>query len=123
MARQTETNGSDDALLDSIEKWLERDVRPYVLELDHADEYPFRMVEQMKELGLFGATISQEHGGLGLSATTYAKIVEKIAETWMSLGGIINSHLIMAADQQSAMPLPTELRAGLEYRVQRTCYQ
>jgi alkylation response protein AidB-like acyl-CoA dehydrogenase len=85
------------ALLDAVEKWLARDVRPHVLRLDHADEYPFEMVEQMKELGLFGATIAPEYGGLGLSATTYAKIVEKVAETWMSLSGIFNSHLIMAA--------------------------
>jgi alkylation response protein AidB-like acyl-CoA dehydrogenase len=85
------------ALLDAVEKWLEREVRPHVLRLDHADEYPFEMVEQMKELGLFGATIAPEYGGLGLSATTYAKIVEKVAETWMSLSGIFNSHLIMAA--------------------------
>src|SRR5437588_9437358 len=87
----------ESALLDAVEKWLEREVRPHVLRLDHADEYPFEMVEQMKELGLFGATIAQEYGGLGLSATTYAKIVEKVAEDWISLSGIYNSHLIMAA--------------------------
>ena len=58
----------DDALLNAIEKWLERDVRPHVLRLEHADEYPHEMVAQMKELGLFGATIPVEHGGLGLSA-------------------------------------------------------
>ncbi|HEX2891972.1 acyl-CoA dehydrogenase family protein [Vineibacter terrae] len=115
---------SDEALLDTIEKWLERDVRPHVLKLDHADEYPFEMVEQMKELGLFGATIAPEHGGLGLSATTYAKIVEKISETWMSLSGIFNSHLIMAAcverngtAEQKAYYLPKfasgEIRGGL----------
>ncbi len=84
-------------ILNAIEKWLERDVRPHVLRLEHADEYPFEWVEQMKELGLFGATISAEYGGLGLPAGTYARIVEKIAETWMSLSGIFNSHLIMAA--------------------------
>jgi alkylation response protein AidB-like acyl-CoA dehydrogenase len=84
-------------ILDAIEKWLERDVRPHVLRLEHADEYPFEWVEQMKEMGLFGATISAEYGGLGLPAGTYARIVEKIAETWMSLSGIFNSHLIMAA--------------------------
>jgi len=84
-------------ILDAIEKWLERDVRPHVLRLEHADEYPFEWVEQMKELGLFGATISAEYGGLGLPAGGYARIVEKIAETWMSLSGIFNSHLIMAA--------------------------
>ena len=92
----------EEALLDAVEKWLHRDVRPHVLKFDHADEYPTEMVEQMKELGLFGATISEEFGGLGLSATTYAKIVEKVAETWMSLSGIFNSHLIMAACVQRA---------------------
>jgi alkylation response protein AidB-like acyl-CoA dehydrogenase len=88
----------DDALiLDAITKWLDRDVRPHVLRLDHADEYPAEMVAQMQELGLFGATIPVEYGGLGLSATTYARIVETIAAVWMSLTGIFNSHLIMAA--------------------------
>lgn len=84
-------------ILDAIRKWRDRDVRPHVLRLEHADEYPHEMVEQMKELGLFGATISQEYGGLGLSASTYAKIVTMISETWMSLTGIFNSHLIMSA--------------------------
>ena len=88
---------ADAEMLDAVEKWLARDVRPHVLTFDHADEYPHAMVEQMKELGLFGSTIPAEYGGLGLSATTYAKIVERIAETWMSLTGIFNSHLIMAA--------------------------
>ena len=87
----------DTAILDTIERWLARDVRPHVMRLDHADEYPHEMVGQMRDLGLFGATIPVEYGGLGLSAATYAKIVEKIAETWMSLSGIFNSHLIMAA--------------------------
>jgi alkylation response protein AidB-like acyl-CoA dehydrogenase len=87
----------DLAILDTIERWLERDVRPHVMRLEHADEYPHAMVEQMKGLGLFGATIPSEYGGLGLTAETYARIVEKISETWMSLAGIFNSHLIMAA--------------------------
>jgi alkylation response protein AidB-like acyl-CoA dehydrogenase len=114
----------DAEILDAIEKWLARDVRPHVLKLDHADEYPHEMVEQMKDLGLFGATIPQECGGLGLSATTYARIVEKIAESWMSLSGIFNSHLIMAAcvarmgtPEQKAEWLPKfasgEIRGGL----------
>ena len=87
----------DALILEAINKWLDRDVRPHVLRLEHADEYPAEMVEQMKELGLFGATIPAEYGGLGLSATTYARIVETIASAWMSLTGIFNSHLIMAA--------------------------
>ena len=57
----------DALILDAINKWLDRDVRPHVLRLDHADEYPAEMVAQMQELGLFGATIPVEYGGLGLS--------------------------------------------------------
>ena len=83
-------------MLDAISRWLERDVRPKVRDLERDDVYPDDMVEQMKELGLFGATIPQEYGGLGLPATTYSKIVVTIAEVWMSLTGIFNSHLIMA---------------------------
>ncbi|MGG5819407.1 acyl-CoA dehydrogenase family protein [Falsiroseomonas sp. HW251] len=124
MDMDTARQADDDALLDAIEKWLERDVRPHVLRLEHADEYPHEMVAQMRELGLFGATIPVEYGGLGLSATTYAKIVEKIAETWMSLSGIFNSHLIMAAivarmgtEEQKRAWLPRfatgEIRGGL----------
>jgi alkylation response protein AidB-like acyl-CoA dehydrogenase len=92
-------NVSDDEaeILDSIGRWLARDVRPHVRALEHDDVYPQDMVEQMKELGLFGATIGQAYGGLGLSATTYARIVQRVSEVWMSLTGIFNSHLIMAA--------------------------
>ena len=84
-------------ILDAIGKWLERDVRPKARELEKKDEYPESMVETMKALGLFGATIPQAYGGLGLPASTYAKIVAQISEVWMSLTGIFNSHLIMAA--------------------------
>jgi alkylation response protein AidB-like acyl-CoA dehydrogenase len=102
MTDKTGTNpnaqGEDDAMmLDAIRKWLDRDVRPHVLRLEHADEYPHAMVAQMKDLGLFGATIPAEYGGLGLSASSYARIVEEIASVWMSLTGIFNSHLIMSA--------------------------
>ncbi len=87
----------EELILDGIERFLERDVRPYVSELEAGDIYPEEIVTKMKELGLFGATISAQYGGLGLPATTYAKIVEKISGAWMSVSGIINSHLIMAA--------------------------
>jgi alkylation response protein AidB-like acyl-CoA dehydrogenase len=91
-------NASDERqILDAISKWLERDVRPKAHALEHDDIYPDEMVAQMKALGLFGATIPQAYGGLGLPASTYAKIVILISEVWMSLTGIFNSHLIMAA--------------------------
>ncbi|MDP6474004.1 MAG: acyl-CoA dehydrogenase family protein [Alphaproteobacteria bacterium] len=114
----------EEMILDGVERFLERDVRPYVAELEAKDIYPEDIVTKMKELGLFGATISAEYGGLGLPATTYAKIVEKISGAWMSVSGIINSHLIMAAaverhgtDAQKQSFLPRfasgELRGGV----------
>ncbi|HEX2151784.1 MAG TPA: acyl-CoA dehydrogenase family protein, partial [Stellaceae bacterium] len=87
----------DRLILDSVGRFLEREVRPHVHALEHDDIYPEDIVEGMKALGLFGATIGVEYGGLGLSATTYARIVEIVSTVWMSLSGIFNSHLIMAA--------------------------
>jgi alkylation response protein AidB-like acyl-CoA dehydrogenase len=83
-------------LLATIDRWVEREVRPIVRTYDHADRYPAETVEQMKELGLFGATISPEYGGLGLPARTYAKIVMRISRDWMAITGIFNSHLMLA---------------------------
>ena len=124
---QAETSCSaedEGVILDSIGKWLERDVKPHVMEMERGDIYPREMVEQMKALGLFGATISERHGGLGLSASTYGKIVAMISEHWMALAGIFNSHLMMAAivekhgtDFQKTYWLPKfvggEIRGGL----------
>lgn len=91
-------NVSDEAIvLDSVAKFLERDVAPYAHALEQADAYPHEIVAHMRTLGLFGATIGPEFGGLGLSASTYAKIVEMVSAVWMSVSGIFNSHLIMAA--------------------------
>lgn len=112
------------ALLEAIDRWVEREVQPVVMKHDHGDIYPADLVEQMKELGLFGATIGREYGGLGLPATTYASIVAKISSHWMALTGIFNSHLIMAAaverfgtPEQKAKWLPKfasgEIRGGL----------
>ncbi|MHB8530742.1 MAG: acyl-CoA dehydrogenase family protein [Caulobacteraceae bacterium] len=84
------------ALLDSIDRWLERKVAPVVAKLEDADEYPRELVADMCEMGLFGALIEPEWGGLGLSALTYSKIVARISEEWMSLTGFFNSHLMMA---------------------------
>jgi alkylation response protein AidB-like acyl-CoA dehydrogenase len=83
-------------LLDAIDRWTERELRPRVKEFDHADCYPREQVEQMKQMGLFGATIGQEYGGLGLPATVYARIVMRIAADWMAITGIFNSHLMLA---------------------------
>ncbi len=83
--------------VDAIENWVEKELRPVARKYDLEDEYPHDIVEQMKELGLFGATIGEEYGGLGLSAWTYAQIVIKVASVWMAPSGIFNSHLIAAS--------------------------
>ena len=74
-------------VLDAIDRWVEREVRPIAREYDQADKYPEELVEQMKELGLFGATISREYGGLGLNAVTYANLVSRVCEVWMAPSG------------------------------------
>ena len=114
----------DAAILEAIERWVEKEVRPIARQFDHADEYPSALVEQMKELGLFGATIGTRYGGLGLSASTYARLVTLISSAWMAPTGIFNSHLIMATcverygtEEQKQRFLPRfatgELRGGL----------
>jgi alkylation response protein AidB-like acyl-CoA dehydrogenase len=84
-------------ILDTIDKFLEKDVKPFVREFESEDKYPKLIADKMAELGLFGATISPKYGGLGLSAVTYSKIVENVSAVWMSVSGIFNSHLIMCA--------------------------
>jgi alkylation response protein AidB-like acyl-CoA dehydrogenase len=121
--RQIEST-DEEQLLRTIERWLERDVKPVVKEHDHADRYPVEIVEQMKALGLFGATIGAEYGGLGLPARTYAQIVMQISSVWMAITGIFNSHLMLAlaiekfgTAAQKAKWLPAlargEVRGGL----------
>lgn len=84
------------SLLDAIDRWVQKEVRPVVMRHDHDDIWPAELVAQMAEMGLFGATIGSRYGGLGLPATTYAKMVANIASYWMAITGIFNSHLIMA---------------------------
>jgi len=87
----------ENMILDAVDQFLERDVRPYARELEAMDIYPQEIADKLADLGLYGATISPEYGGLGLSAATYSKIVERVSAVWMSVSGIFNSHLIMAA--------------------------
>ena len=89
--------GHEALILQSVDRLIERDVRPVVRALEAADTYPAAIVEKLVALGLFGATIAPEHGGIGLSAVTYARIVERLSAAWMSIAGLFNSHLIMAA--------------------------
>jgi len=120
----TEQDDQDRQILDSVDRFLERHVRPVAMQLEHDDTYPQEIVNRMKEMGLFGAIIPAEYGGLGLRASTYARVIERISTVWMSVSGIINSHLIMAhivdrtgtkAQKQAFLPrfATGELRGGL----------
>jgi butyryl-CoA dehydrogenase len=82
-------------LIDTITRWVRQQVIPNASTFDHADEYPEAWVEQMKSFGLFGARIPVEYGGLGLDVPTYARIIEELAYGWMSLAGVLNTHMIV----------------------------
>jgi alkylation response protein AidB-like acyl-CoA dehydrogenase len=110
--------------METIDRWIDKELKPIVKEYDHEDRYPHHIVEQMKGLGLFGATIGQQYGGLGLPAASYAKVVMRISSVWMAVTGIFNSHLIVAlaiekfgTEEQKHFWLPRmasgEERAGL----------
>src|SRR5260370_2174202 len=86
----------DSEVVEAVRRFVDRDVMPVATELEHRDEYPHELVAKMKELGLFGATIPPDYGGLGLSFVGYAQIMAELSRGWMSLAGVINSHLIMA---------------------------
>ena len=83
-------------ILDTVGRFVDRDVIPVASKYEHADEYPAPLVEKMRELGLFGATIPAEYGGLGLDYSTYAMVVEELCRGWMSLSGVLNTHLMFA---------------------------
>jgi len=118
------TRADEKLLLDMIDQWVENEVKPIAREYDQEDKYPHELVERMKELGLFGATISPEYGGMGLPASIYAKLIIKVTTAWMVPGGVFNSHLIMASaiercgtEEQKQEWLPKmatgELRGGI----------
>ncbi len=83
-------------VIETVRKFVAKEVIPVASELERADTYPEAIVEQMKGLGLFGVMIPQEYGGLGLDLLTYIGIIEELAYGWMSLSGVVNTHTIAA---------------------------
>jgi len=111
----------------AVREWVEREVYPVASEYEHADEYPEPLVEQMKELGLFGVTIPEEYGGLGLDLTTYALIQVELSRGWMSLSGVLNTHFISAwmirthgTDEQRQRYLPRMATGELRFAYSMT---
>ncbi|MEJ5255639.1 MAG: acyl-CoA dehydrogenase family protein [Acidimicrobiales bacterium] len=81
-------------LLDVVRRFTAQEIIPAAAAHDRDDSYPEALVEQMKELGLFGITVPEEYGGLGLDILTYAQIVEELAYGWMSVSGFLNTHFM-----------------------------
>src|SRR5829696_1054246 len=82
------------AIVEMVRGFVDKEIIPNAEEFDHEDKFPDAVVEQMKELGLFGVTIPEEYGGMGLDLTTYAMIVEELSRGWISVSGIVNTHFI-----------------------------
>ncbi len=119
----TEKTDEQRAITEMVRQFVDNEVIPIAEEYDHEDKFPEQVVEQMKELGLFGVTIPEEHGGMGLDLTTYAMIVEELSRGWISVSGIVNTHFIgsyllmkFGSDEQKEKFLPKmatgEIRAA-----------
>jgi alkylation response protein AidB-like acyl-CoA dehydrogenase len=119
-----ELTDTQKAIIEEVRTFVEDKVIPVADELEHNDEYPEAIVEQMKELGLFGLTVPEEFGGIGESLMTYALAVVELARGWMSLSGVLNTHFMgcylinkFGTDDQKGNYLPRlatgEIRAAL----------
>ena len=115
------------AVVATVREWVEREVYPVASEYEHADEFPTPLVEDMKELGLFGVTIPEEYGGLGLDLLTYALIQIELSRGWMSLSGVLNTHFISAwmikthgTDEQRGHYLPRMATGELRFAYSMT---
>jgi alkylation response protein AidB-like acyl-CoA dehydrogenase len=116
MSRLARTEGLSEVqaeIVATVRSFVDREILPVAGGLEHADEYPTKIVEGLRELGLFGITIPEEYGGLGESLLTYALTVEELARGWMSVSGIVNTHFIVAwmlvqhgTDEQKRRLLP-----------------
>src|SRR5246127_5335803 len=99
MTKLAETIGLTDVqteIISTVRQFVEKEIIPNAPELERSDTYPQAIVDQMREMGLFGLMIPQEYGGLGESLLTYALCVEELARGWMSISGVLNTHFIVA---------------------------
>ena len=99
MTKLAQTIGLTDVqneILSTVRQFVEKEVIPNAPELERTDTYPQAIVDQMREMGLFGLMIPEEYGGLGESLLTYALCIEEIGRGWMSISGVLNTHFIVA---------------------------
>jgi hypothetical protein len=93
-ANYQEITDEQKAIIEMVHQFVDGEILPKAEEYDAEDKFPEPIVEQMKELGLFGVTIPEEYGGMGLDLTTYAMIVEELSRGWISISGVVNTHFI-----------------------------
>src|SRR6202158_2348551 len=119
----TEMTDEQRAICEMVHQFADEQILPKAEHYDHEDSFPQPIVDQMKELGLFGVTIPEEYGGMGLDLSTYAMIVEELSRGWISISGIVNTHFIgsyllmkFGTDEQKQKYLPRmatgEIRAA-----------
>src|SRR6201992_79178 len=99
MTKLAETIGLTDVqteIISTVRQFVEKEIIPNAPELERSDTYPQAIVDQMREMGLFGLMIPQEYGGLGESLLTYALCIEELGRGWMSVSGVLNTHFIVA---------------------------
>ncbi|MFL5817606.1 MAG: acyl-CoA dehydrogenase family protein [Conexibacter sp.] len=94
MAAVIEKTDEQQAICEMVRQFADEQIIPNAEHYDHEDSFPDPIVDQMKELGLFGVTIPEEYGGMGLDLTTYAMIVEELSRGWISISGVVNTHFI-----------------------------
>jgi alkylation response protein AidB-like acyl-CoA dehydrogenase len=112
-ATYQEKTDEQKAITEMVRQFADNEIIPVAEEFDHEDKFPEAIVEHMKELGLFGVTIPEEYGGMGLDMTTYAMIVEELSRGWISISGVVNTHFIgsyllmkFGTDEQRDLYLP-----------------
>ncbi|MCW2868667.1 MAG: Isovaleryl-CoA dehydrogenase [Marmoricola sp.] len=94
--KELELEAEETAIVAVVRDFVDREVRPVARELDHADTYPHALVEQMKELGIFGLAIPHPWGEVAVSTPCYAAVTEELARGWMSLAGAMGGHTVVA---------------------------
>ena len=90
-----ELDAEEAAIVDTVREFVDREVRPVVRELEHANAYPQELIEQMKALGIFGLAVPAPYGEVKVSTRCYAMVTEELARGWMSLAGAMGGHTVV----------------------------
>jgi butyryl-CoA dehydrogenase len=92
----TALNDEETMLVETVRAFIDRDVKPSVREIEHANTYPEAWIEQMKQLGIYGLAISEQYGGNPVSMPCYVEVTQELARGWMSLAGAMGGHTVVA---------------------------